>query len=345
MFCAYRRIPILWLFFFLIFPSYAQEGEDARVYAAGGSDFVLAAGGHRTVYRPDSLENGGFSLHDGDILQTDRGGFVEIRLTPRDIIVRIAESTSLSYHAGETGMSLGLSYGRILITGSEGQLWGEPVFIRPGTAEVIFREGIIGVDYTIQPEDADTRREPALRVYALSGAADLVPRAENSPAGRDRGSAGGAVFPVNSREMVSLETMSSLSYIERKPLDPEIIHYWNRFLSAGGLPLSPDSPSANIPVAEGSPLPRRSERVPVIPPDYEPFFRTNTIKNTFLVAGISLTLIGAGLQGFARYGNWNNPDGNSILTYAGYGSLGLGVLSLGTALVINPKLPAADGAE
>jgi hypothetical protein len=354
MFCKYRRVPILWLFFFLIFPAHAQEAEDVRVYSAGGSDFVLAAGGHRTVYRPDSLENGGFSLQDGDILQTGREGFVEIRFMARDIIIRIAENTSLSYHTGEKGMFLGLSYGRVLLSGSEGQMWGDPVSVWPGTAEVIYREGTVGLDYTIQSGDANARREPALRVYVLSGAADLVPRAGNRPA--DRELAGGTFFPVNGMEMVSLETMDSLSYIERKPLDPEIFSYWNQYRPEGSLPLSPDAPSAAIPAAEAPPRrseripaaetpPRRNERVLIIPPDYESLLRINKTKNIFLAGGISLTVIGAGLQGFARYGNWDNPGGNDILTYTGYGFLGLGVLAFGAALVINPKLPAADGAE
>jgi hypothetical protein len=342
MFYIYRRVSILWLFFFLLFPSSAQEGEEARMYHAGGSDFVLAVGGHRTVYRPDSLENGGFSLHDGDILQTGRGGFVEIRLIRRGVVIRMAESTSLSYHAGENGVSLGLSYGRILLAESDGELPGGPVSVRPGTAEVVFRGGTVGIDYTIQPGTANSPREPALRVYALSGSADLIPRAGNSSP--DRRPAGGAVFPLHGIEMVSLETMDSFSYVERKSPDQEIIHYWDRQRPAEMPPLSLESPSVGAPAVDGSPS-SRSGRGPFIPPDYEPFFRTNTIKNVLLAAGISLSLIGAGLQGFARYGNLDNPALHDTLTYTGYGVFGMGVLTLGTALFINPKLPVPDGAD
>jgi hypothetical protein len=327
----------------LISPSFAQEGGEARIYFAEGGDFVLAAAGQRTVYPPASIGTDGFPLHEGDILQTGPGSFVEIRLISPGMVLKVAENTSFSYHTGENGVSLGLSYGRIMLSTGGNGASNTPVTIRPGNSEIVFQQGDMGVDYIIQAGWEISRKEPLLRVYVFSGFADLIPHAKTSPAEGKETEERGPVFPVQEREMVSLETQNAFSYVERKSLDQTMINYWNRHKPAGALFLSPDLPDSAL-AAEPA-VPPEQRRVITIPPDYNPFFRTNTIKNGFIFAGAVLSLMGAGMESLAWYKDFDNRDINGILMNTGYGFFGLGLLSLGAALFISPKVPAADGAE
>ncbi|MDR1100547.1 MAG: hypothetical protein LBL28_08715 [Treponema sp.] len=332
----------IFLLVFLAFPSFAQEGREARIYFAEGGDFVLAAGGHRTVYQPDSIGVEGFLLHEGDILQTSPGCFVEIRLISPDIILKAAENTSFSYETDTDGVSLGLSYGRIMLSTGGNGASKEPVRIRPGTSEVVFQQGDIGIDYTIPAGTEIFRKEPLLRVYAFSGFADLIPHIKTPAADGNETGERGPVFPVHEQEIVSLEIQNVLSYVERKPLDQELINYWNRHKPAEALSLPPDLPDSSLADNEAAP---GSRRIVSLPPDYGPFFKTNTTKNGFIFAGAALSLLGIGMESFAWYKKFDNRDINGILMNTGYGFFGLGLLSLGAAFFISPKIPVSDGAE
>jgi hypothetical protein len=335
----------------LTFQSPAQDWGEAQVYFAEGGDFVLTAGGQRISYRPDSIGEGGFSLHNGDIVQTGPGSFVEIRLTPGGKVIRIAENTFISYNKTEgEGVSLGLSYGRLRLSDGKNSLGGGEIFVRSGTAEVAFHNGDISVDYTVQPAGETRRQAPVLRVYVFSGTADLIPLI--------RGSLGDYTgitpeiprFKVNEREELAIEISSSLSYVERKPLNKDIAAYWDRYTSAAFSPLAP-APEEPAAPSEAAALPETPAQVPagrdrIISPDYNPFVKANAAKNGFIVAGFSLSLIGASLQGLA-YSDWNsgNQDNRNLNAYTGYGFLGLGILCFGAALITNPQLPVSDASK
>jgi hypothetical protein len=347
--CKYTWIIGLFLFGFRIFQSHAQVWGEAQVYFAEGGEFVLAAGGQRTVYRPDSLGEGGFSLHNGDIIQTGSGSFVDIRLTPSGKVIRVAENTVLSYNRTEgEGVSLGLSYGRLRLSDGWGGSGGRDILIQPGAAEVIFRNGDIGVDYTIQTGKDNSSREPVLRVYVFSGAADLLPRVRNSVTDPMGNASAVPRFQVNEGEVVSLESTAALSYVERKSLNTDIISYWDRHTSAA-FPLlaqaEPDLPPQTVSPPETQ-VQDPAGRTRNMAPDYQSLMKTNAAKNGFIVGGFSLSLIGAGLQAVA-YSHWNtdNPYNRNLNIYTGYGFLGLGVLSFGAALLANPQWPVSDAAE
>ncbi|MDR1278517.1 MAG: FecR family protein [Treponema sp.] len=332
----------IFLLVFLVSPSFAQEGGEARVYFAEGGEFVLAAGGHRTVYQPDSIGVDGFLLHQGDILQTGPGGFVEIRLISHAMVLKIAENTSVSYETGKDGVSLGLSYGRIMLSTGGNGASKEPVRVRPGTSEVVFRQGDMGVDYTIPAGTEVARKEPLLRVYVFSGSADLIPHIKTPSADGMEAGERGPVFPVHEREIVSLEILNALSYVERKTLDQEMINYWNRHKPVEALFLPPDLPDSAP--ADNAAAPG-SRRIVTVPPDYGPFFKTNTVKNGFIFAGAALSLLGIGMESLAWYKDFDNQNTNGVLMNTGYGFFGLGLLSLGAAFFISPKIPVSNGAE
>jgi hypothetical protein len=337
------------LFVSLVFQSYAQEGGDARIYHAEGGEFILAAGGQRTVYQPASLGEGGFSLHNGDIIQTGPESFVEIRLSPGGKVIRIAENTFLSYNRtnGE-GISLGLSYGRLRLSDGKGGFGGGEVFIRSGTAEVVFQNGDIGVDYTVQPAGENPRQSPVLRVYVFSGAAALIPLIREPLRDYTGTAPEVARFQINEAEEAAVENSPSLSYVERKPLNKDITAYWDGHPSAA-FPLF--SQAEPLPPSEIFSVPESPVQAPAggnwtITPGYNPFIRSNAAKNSCVIAGFSVSLIGAVLQGLAQSDwNSNNAANRDMNRYAGYGFLGAGALFFSAALFINPKLPGSDASK
>jgi hypothetical protein len=346
--CKYG-IAVLYLLVMPCFPVLGQEDRDAWVYFAEGGDFILANGGRRTVYRPETLGPGGCMLHEGDILQTGPGTFVEIFLSSRGLILKAAENTTVTYHRAKNGISLELDYGRVLLTGGEGEESpGERVFIHTGAADMLFQQGIMGVDYMVLAEDALFQREPVFRGYVFSGAADLISHANVAPP--DRSAEAERAFPVNAMEMTAMEKNNGLSYIERKPLSQDIINYWNRHKPVGLSSVSPDSAPvdpAAVPVAELAAEAEPQKRRPVlfVPPDYDPFFRANKIKNGLIAGGITFSLLGTGMEALAWYRDFGSGKTSDILMYTGYGVFGLGILSLGTALFINPRLPESNGSK
>jgi hypothetical protein len=333
--CKYGRAAALCILLTAVFPAQAQvqtpEGREARVYFAEGGDFVLADRGRRTVYRPETLGDEGFTLNNGDIIQTGPGTFVEIRLMPRDTIIKAAENTTLIYRAGDGGVSLELDYGRVRLLDRAGAA-GEPLTVQAGTSEFVFRSGDGGVDYMVLASDSLSRREPQFQAYVFSGAADMILRAAGSPAEE-------TVFSVRPMEMAVLDMARPLSYIERRPLDQEIADYWERHRPSEIAPPAPEVSA--VPVEEAAP----AGYAPAALPDYQAVFTNNKIKNGFVIGGMTLFALGAGMESLAWFVNFDSPNTKDVLMYTGYGFFGLGLISLGTALFFNPPLPVSDGSD
>ncbi|MDR0624219.1 MAG: FecR domain-containing protein [Treponema sp.] len=334
------------MLFFTGFRSYAQEGGGAWVYTAEGGGFVLIAGGQHTAYRAEDLRSGGFSLHTGDIIQTGPGTFVEILLNPGGRVLKVSENTSFSYNiiTGEARISLGLSYGRMRLADGKSGSGGPEIFIRSETAEAVFRGGDIGVDYIMRMERDHALGGLALRVYAFSGSADIFPLIRGSPADHPEHTV--PRFQVNAPEEIAIEITASLASIERKPLGGDIIAYWDRHTSAAFSLLSPEEPVSPPETASPGKNPETAGQNWTISPQDNPYIRSNAVKNGFLTAGLSLSFIGAILEGVAQWdSNTGHRDNRNLSRYTGYGFLGLGALCFAAALFINPKLPVSDAAE
>jgi hypothetical protein len=342
--CKYVRITGLCLLLFMGFRLYGQEGG-AQVYVAEGSEFALIAGGQRTVYRADNLGPGGFTLHAGDIIQTGPESFVEILLNPGGRVLTAAENTSFSYNITDGArVSLGLSYGRLRLRDGKGGSGGQDVFIRSGTAEAVFHGGDIGVDYIVQTARGQSPGEPVLRAYAFSGSVDVIPLVRGSPA--DHMAAAVPRFQVNAPEELTIEIAAPLSYVERKPLGGDIIAYWGRYRPAVFPFLSPEEPVPPSEAVSTAETPVPAGQTWTLPPGGNPYIRSNTAKNTLLIAGLSMSFIGAILEGIAQP-DWNigTTDSRNLNRYTGYGFFGLGALCFGVALFINPKLPVSNAAD
>jgi hypothetical protein len=122
--------------------------------------------------------------------------------------------------------------------------------------------------------------------------------------------------------------------------------YWDRHSSAAFSPLFPEErvPFSEALSAGESPAPAAQNRT--IPSDYNPFIKSVAAKNSLLIAGLSLSLIGMSLEGVGQ-SRWNtgNTDNRNLNRYTGYGFLGLGALCFGAALFIRPALPVSNAAE
>jgi hypothetical protein len=180
--------------------------------------------------------------------------------------------------------------------------------------------------------DSLSRREPQFQAYVFSGAADLILRAEGSPAEE-------TVFSVRPMEMAVLDMERPLSYIERRPLDQEIVDYWERHRPSEIFPPAPEASA--VPAGGDSP----AGYAPAALPDHRAVYQVNRIKNGFVIGGMTLFALGAGMESLAWFMQFDNSKTNDVLMYTGYGFFGLGLLSLGTALFFNSPLPVSDGSD
>ncbi|MDR1319274.1 MAG: FecR family protein [Treponema sp.] len=364
--CKYRIIGFAFLFL-LGGLCFAQE---IQVFHAEGGDFAYTSGGRRVMYQPERLGREILSLNREDIIQTGPGSFVEIRINPGGTRIKVAENTSLVCGGGgsESGsLVFSILYGRVRL--STAGYWpageGGAVFIRSGTAEVVFRSGDAGIDFVVSPEETHfSRGEPVFRVYLFSGTTELIPSVRpEDPAAAPR-------FLLRQPESLAVETMNPLSYLERKPLEQTIVDYWNRHNFSDGGPLlsigvpelsappppvsrydSADreaSPAVPPPPADAAPAEDGPDEKTVIRyrnPDYG-FFGASKVKNSFILTGGILTLGGIVMQTISSYHSGGLDDRTAeILRNYGYFPLSLGFFFLGGGLLINPKPPESDAAK
>jgi hypothetical protein len=212
--------------------------------------------------------------------------------------------------------------------------------------------GDFNVDYMIHPGESllERGRNGSLRlqVYSFRGATDIVLSGSNSTTS----------FAVNEYERVAIEAGSTRSVIERKPLDPAILAFWEGMSFTGEPPgIAPDTTLPGrgsrfvtnengeehyvvFPVidSESAALagnrPGAGEETPLLPSGNQR--KKLVLKNAFLITGTVLSGIGLGANLYGLYGS--GPPAEIAANY-GYIPLGLGVVSRIVACIINPKIP------
>ena len=351
-----------------------SHSQEAQIYFTSGGEFSLSSGGYRANYRGGSPDSGALSMRKDDIIQTGAGSFVELRLEPGGTRIKIAENTSLICNgSGPEAMSTSFSllYGRIRI--STTGIWphgdGNTVFIRAGQVEAIFRQGDAGLDYIAKDSGSQlTRGEPVLTVYNFNGNSEVWPSSwlANSAPGSVSG------FLVYEYESLTIETVNTLSYIERKALDNGIIQYWNHNNFSGGVPPLTPRPAAStaaapqpVAAAESAAAPVQTvvqatpaaEQAPVIiqrieyvypdnpPTIIEQIFPDNPfdkrlfrVKNFLISTGMLFTISGIGMQVAGSYGiPVLDKKTNAMIANFGYAPMVMGLIFSGAALVIIPK--------
>ena len=353
------RICII-IFIGLAAATFAQE---VQITFAEGGEFALNSNGERLVYRTDRINTIGLSMHVEDILQTGYDSFVELRLEPGGTRIKIAENTSLVCNGPGTesgSVSFTLLYGRMRLSSagsSPGD--GNPVYIKTGYAQAVFLRGDAGVDFLVNAAETHlTRGEPVLKVYCFNGSSKIIPSAQPAPS--PAGTA--ADFDVREYESLSIEVLNPLSYIERKPIEDDIIRYWNRHNFSSGIQLitSPPSVVSELPPPEANSVqstqevypaqnqqaPRVIERIQFVHTDNTVNKKINTAKNVFMVCGIVCTLGGIGMQtaGIFRYNNIDERQKTALINF-GYIPLSFGILLDIAALVINPLFSNSDDTD
>jgi len=326
-----------------------------------GGEYTLTSGAYRSVHNEGGLNAGALNLlHRNDIIQTGQGCFMELYLEPGGTRIYIVENTALAYKGpGKETLSVSfeLVYGRIRISSIGFQPQGDwnAVFITTGEVETVFRRGDAGIDYIVNSDIAQlSEAKPLLTIYNFSGKQELWPRSwlANTPNGTKSSTSG---FVVNEYEAMIMETANSLAYIERKPLDNGIIHYWNRNNISGSAPfLTPRSAALSADTQsderEIPPVTYTPQGPPVIIeyifPDNPFDKRLFRVKNFLLSTGMIFTLGGVGMQIMGSHGLPSLDDSaNKVLFNFGYVPFVIGLIFNGAALVINPQNMEKNGSN
>jgi hypothetical protein len=313
------------LFFCLSLPLFLSAQDlsvpGARIFYAEGVDFVLSSGGQRTVYQGGNLEGGSLLLSGGDIVQTGADSRLEIQFSPSGTVIKLGENTSCLFYDTR---SLGLLYGRLRIVSVNET---EPVSIEAGFAGVIIKNADVGIDYSFERGEL---KPITVKSYCFQGSASLVVSGQPGP-------------PLNEMEQVSMEVRPSTTWIEKRPLEEEVVAYWNlnRFYGEPAIPLSEQAAEVLRSPAEIS----RVDPAPIIitvQPDYAPFLRKNRVKNILTGIGLFSALGGLGVQSYGLYKHLSEGYSDQNIRFIGYGAIpvaaGLGVIL--SSLFINPKEPS-----
>ncbi|MDR1655799.1 MAG: FecR family protein [Treponema sp.] len=312
------------LFFYLFLPLFLPAQDlfvpEARIFYAEGVDFVLSSRGQRTVYQGENLGDGSLLLNSGDIVQTGADSRLEIQFSPSGTVVKLGENTSLLFIDTR---SLGLLYGRLRIVSVNE---ADPVNIEAGFAALSIKNSDAGIDYSIERGEL----KPMLRSYCFHGSAGMTISGQPGPT-------------LKEMELVSVELRPSTTWIEKRPLEEEIVAYWNqnRFSGTPAIPLSEQAAEVLQSPAEIS----RRDTDPItitVPPDYTPFFRKNRLKNILSGIGLFSAFGGLGVQAYGMYKHFSEGYSEQNLRLITYSTIpvaaGLGLI-LGS-LFVNPKEPS-----
>jgi hypothetical protein len=367
-FTAFFPMFSLAVLFALPFSLHAQETAALRLYYVEGNEITLTIAGQGQTYPEYDFPDAGVALAPGDIVMTGRESGAELQLLLDDgeaadeyveqaersgPLVKLTESSTLRFVSFTDGTAtLEILYGQLRVVSAAADRGdGVSLRIRAGNATMDVSGGDFNVDYMIHPGESllEKGRNGSLRlqVYSFRGTTDIVLSGSNSTTS----------FAVNEYERVAIEAGSTRSVIERKPLDPAILAFWESMPFAGEAPgIAPDTSLPGrgsrlvmnengeeryvvFPVidSESAALARSrtadDDETPLPPSDNRKKF---TLKNTFLITGTVLSGIGLGANLYGLYGN--GPPAEIAANY-GYIPLGLGVVSLIVACIINPKIP------
>lgn len=367
-------LPVFPLVILLVFPFFlhAQETAVLRLYHVEGNEITLTVAGQGQVYPEYDFPDGGVALAPGGIVMTGRDSAAELQLLPEGgevgavdeyteqaeragPLVKLTEGSTLRFVSfTDKTATLEILYGQLrAVSGGTADYKDEiKLIIRAGNAAMDVSGGDFNVDYTIHPGESliEKGRNGSLRlqVYSFRGATDIVLSGNN----------GTTSFAVNEYERVAIEAGSTRSVIERKPLDPAILAFWESTPFTGEPPgIAPDTAlpgrgsrlvmnengeeryvvfpiidSESAALADSRPA--AAEETP-LPPSGDQRKKL-ALKNAFLIAGTVLGGIGLGANLYGMYGS--GPPAEIAGNY-GYVPLGLGVVSLIVACIINPKIP------
>jgi hypothetical protein len=334
---------ISWFFitaYILIPGAAAQENFEGRIFYAHGTEFILFREGMGEIYGPGALNSSEISLGNGDIIQTGPESFLEFQFLPDGTGIKVAENTYIQINWQVDGLPvITISYGSIrVVTGLQAP--SPALYVQGGDGIAGVQNGDFCFDYMIASFDSqsDGIIEPRFQMYGFRGLSEV---AIANTAGMESSSQ--SDWPgilVNEGESVSLEVNASLAMVERKPLDREVIGYWerNNFRGTPPLPL-PDTTLAAGTGAKAS----RAQQVPASEPKYDftaSQRRLTLIKNILIISGLTLTVTGVAAQAIG-YAVLNPTDPALAQKQVNFGFIpvGIGISAIIAALFFNPAFP------
>jgi len=249
--CAARRrapwFPVFLLLAALItVPALGAQETGARIYYAQGSDFTLTVNGVRRIIGSSDMTSAGILINPTDLVQTGPGVSLELQLLPSGTVVKVIENTSLVYNGYDSNggfADLGLLYGRVRVVTGMG--WGsKTVVLRAGNTSVRLDEGDIGADFAVDPasEGGQAAAVPLLRVYNFKGSVVAHPFVPGNDTVKP--------IPVAKAEYLTIEINPPLIFTGQRPLERDIVSFWNTHNFAGSSPIRmPDTALDDFPPA------------------------------------------------------------------------------------------------
>ncbi len=331
----------------------ASTGQASIVYVEGKEFSVIR--GKREMKIDDPI---GFVIQAGDILQTGKQTFLELSLSQRRGVVRIADNTTLEFKAIGTAQesSLAVLYGRARAK-LEKLTSRDPFTMRnEGTIA-----GVRGTDFgmdVLVPKSSKGGQAKVL-VYCIEGQIEVTAALKADGEAQDS-------QLVGTGQMVESVQQRDTAKLLASSIDAEIQDFWKTndyksdmaaSLVSSGESAQADTASAKSPALESPILPKESTSSPLpdsglsdsqtssrprlVKIDWSFEKKKLAAKNLVLGASTLLVAAGVGVQAYAAYqyiheGN-NTETGTFMLVGTVCSSTGLGLGIFG--LLLNPDIP------
>jgi hypothetical protein len=269
----------------------------SQALVPAGSRFTLIRDGAiRLSYDSSTMPVESVILRDVDTIQTAAGVFAEIRVTPGNALIRVAENTMLSFDkiSGLAGpMAITLMYGRIRIDQASKT---ETIIVKGGTSTVELQIGSVNFDYIVS-SSLNYKSQPVLSVSTISGRAVVI------PPGTKRAE-------INMRQKETLTVDPQNGKTKRRSMGKEVPAYWLR--------VSTQSPVV-IPAENNEELSFSIEPIEPLA-NLTPLEEATVLKTNGIVVGLSVLLAGVATQSL---GHFLFPDVDEVFYY-GYAPIGVG---------------------
>ena len=265
--------------------------EQAELVYAEGDGFTLVRNGEQRFYDLWEEPAEGLILEGGDMLLTEAGTWLEIRLA--DSLIKVAENTTFSLNSlQEKGGTFEVAYGRVRAR-VENLTKDSPFWIGGSDTVAGVRGTDFGYDLFFDPASPE---EKSVNVYCFKGKVEVVRHLEPEEneefrADKDfsRGKELTSTIILRRNEMVSVDSTKTHEALVRQELDDGIKEFWevNTFLYE---PPAEDDEEEDVPenTADGG-IQERENSFKIFHND------TRRLRQGAAVAGITGTLLaGAG---------------------------------------------------
>ncbi|MDR1147977.1 MAG: hypothetical protein LBK66_05035 [Spirochaetaceae bacterium] len=263
---------------------------------AGGRFTLVRNGEIRLSYDSSTMPVEGVILRDADTIQTAAGVFAEVRVTPGNALIRVAENTMLSFDkiSGLAGtMAITLMYGRIRIDQASKT---ETIIVNGGASTVELQNGSVNFDYIVS-SSLKYKSQPVLSVSTISGRAIVIPPGTK----RTR---------INMRQKETLTVDPQNGKTKRRSMSKDVPAYWLRVNTQSPVVISAEN---------NGELSFSMDPINSLA-NLTPLEESAVLKTKGIVVGLSVLLAGVAMQSL---GHFLLTDVDEIFYY-GYVPIGVG---------------------